>query len=312
MSEHPAPHPTEHPAPHRSEHSPPHSRWLIRESTDRLAASYEAVTVAIEVLSRATVLRRSTSPGPSLAQRIAGRRGWPHTVWFGVTTLLTGLLLAWMSGRLVQHLSAAPATVAILPGLLLTLALAVTALQAAKYLNHPPGPWPRMAIVAWALLAAAGAGSLVWIVLWLAVTTATPVWAAFICGLALAAAVVAGMLAAARPTTAQLPVAHPARPLPRRLRAKRRRAERRLRDHSREWNRTAHQYAMVAGSDAAVDALARLMADDPETPVDGIDPYDTLILTALRKYRPAPLSVRLEVVVQQLHETDTRLLLSRI
>jgi hypothetical protein len=295
-----------------SGYSAPHSRWLVRESTDRLAASYEAVTVALDVFSRATVLRRSAIPGPSLPQRIAGRRGWPHTVWFGVTTLLTGLLLTWMSGRLVQHLSAAPATVAALPGLLLTLALAVTALQAGKYLDRPPGPWPPTVILAWTLLAAAGAGSAVWIVLWLAVTTGTAVWAAVICALALTAAAVAGMLAAARPTVAQPPVAHPARPLPRRLRAKRRRAEQRLRDHTREWNRTAHQYAVIAGSDAAVNALACLMADESELPMDGIDPYDTLILAALRTYRPGPLSARVEDIVERLHEADTRQLPSPI
>jgi hypothetical protein len=295
-----------------SEHPAPHSRWLIRESTGRLAASYEAVTLAIDVLRRATVLRRSTSPGPTLPQRIAGRRGWPHTVWFGITILLTGLLLAWMSGRLVQHLSAAPVAVAVLPGLLLTVALAVTVPQAARHLDRPPGPWPLTAIVAWTLLAAAWAGSALWIVLWLAVTSGAPVWAAFSCGIAMAAAAVAGMLAAARPTMAQLPVAHPARPLPRRLRAKRRRAEQRLLGHTREWNRAAHEYAVIAGSDAAVNALACLMADEPEPSLADISPYDTLILAALRKYRPAPLSARLEVTVQQLLEMDTRPLPSRI
>jgi hypothetical protein len=32
-------------------------------------------------------------------------------------------------------------------------------------------------------------------------------------------------------------------------------------------------------------------------PLDGVDPYDVLILTALRKYRPSPLTAGLDAAV---------------
>ena len=120
--------------------APPHSRWLIRESIDRLAASYDAVTVAVDALTRSAVLRSSAGDGPTIRQRITGGRGWARTVWFGVATLLTGLFMAWISVRLVRHLSVAPGIVTVLPGLLLALGLAVTASQAAKSLERPPEP----------------------------------------------------------------------------------------------------------------------------------------------------------------------------
>src|SRR5204862_5074156 len=101
----------------------PHTRWLIRESIDRLAASYDAVTVAVDALTRSAVLRSSAGDGPTIRQRITGGRGWARTVWFGVATLLTGLFMAWISVRLVRHLSVAPGIVPVLPGLLLALGL---------------------------------------------------------------------------------------------------------------------------------------------------------------------------------------------
>ncbi len=286
-----------------SDDSLPHSRWLIRESIDRLAVSHDAAIVTVEVLARSTAVRSSTSPGSTLPQRITGRRGWPRTVWFGVTTLLTGLLLAWISVRLVQHLSTAPNAVAVLPGLLLTVALATSALQSANHgerlLNARtfPAAWP------WTLLAAATIGSVAWITLWLVLTTDTAAWVAFTCGVSLVAAVVAGMLALARPGQPALAATPRAPRLPRRLRAQRRRAQRRLREHTRDWNQIVHQYGVaIADSDAAAFALARLLADEADLPLEGIDPYNTLILTALRKYHPAPLTASFDAAVGPLNE----------
>jgi len=283
--------------------APPHSRWLIRESIDRLAASHDAVTVAVDAFTRSAVLRSSAGDGPTIRQRIRGGRGWSRTVWFGVTTLLTGLFMAWISVRLVRHLSVAPDVVAVLPGLLLTLGLAVTAPQAAKSLERPSQPGTSTAVVPWTLLAAAAAGSVAWITLWLVIATGTPAWAAVTGGVALVAASAAGMLASTRPAGAQPAAITPrARPLPRRLRAQRRRAQQRLRDHTRAWNLAAHQYgAAIDSSDEAANALARLLADEADLPLDGIDPYDILILTALCKYRPAPLTASFDAAVRYLH-----------
>jgi len=285
-------------------HAPPHSRWLIRESIDRLAASHDAVTVAVDALTRSAVLRSSAGDGPTIRQRITGGRGWSRTIWFGAATLLTGLFMAWISVRLLRHLSVAPDVVAVLPGLLLTLGLAVTARQAAKSLGRPSESGTSAAVVPWTLLAAAAIGSFAWITLWLVLTTGTAAWAAVTGGVALVAAAAAGMLASARPAEAQPAVVTPnARPLPRRLRAQRRRAQRRLRDHTRAWNLAAHQYgAAIDGSDEAADVLVRLLADDADPPLDGIDPYDTLILTALCKYRPAPLTASFDAAVRSLHD----------
>lgn len=286
-----------------SDDSPPHSRWLIRESIDRLAVSHDAVSVTVEVLTRSAIVHSSASPGPTLPQRITGRRGWPRTVWFGVTTLLTGLLLVWISVRLVQHLSTAPNAVAILPGLLLTTALATSALLSAKHLERPLNTRPFPAARPWALLAAATVGSVAWIILWLVLTTDTAAWAAFTYGVALVASVVAGMLALAHPVRPALAATPRAPRLPRRLRAQRRRAQRRLRKHARDWNLTVHQYGVVmADSDATANALARLLADETDLPLEGIDPYNTLILNALRKYHPAPLTASFDAAVGHLND----------
>jgi hypothetical protein len=284
--------------------APPHSRWLIRESMDRLAASHDAVTVAVDALTRSAVIRSSAGDGPTIRQRITGGRGWSRTVWFGITTLLTGLFMAWISLRLVRHLSVAPDVVAVLPGLLLTLGLAVTALQAAKSLERPSEPGTSTVVVPLALLAAAAVGSVAWITLWLVLTTGAAAWAAVTGGVALVAAAAAGMLASARPAGTQAAAVTPrARSFPRRLRAQRSRAQRRLRDHTREWNLAAHQYgAAIDGPDEAADALARLLADDADLTLDGISPYDTLILTALCKYRPAPLTASFDAAIRYLHD----------
>jgi hypothetical protein len=292
--------------------APPHSRWLIRESIDRLAASYDAAAVAVDALTRSAVLRNSAGDGPTIRQRITGGRGWARTIWFGVATLLTGLFMAWISVRLVRHLSVAPGIVTVLPGLLLALGLAVTASQAAKSLERRPEPGTSTAVVPWTLLAAAMVGSVAWITLWLVLTTGTAAWAAVTGGVALVAGATAGMLASARPLGAQSAAVAPwARPLPRRLRAQRRRAQQRLCDHTREWNLAAHQYGTAIGGSEAADVLARLLADDAEPPLDGVDPYDTLILTALCKYRPAPLTAIFDAAVRYLgdetpHSMDAR------
>jgi hypothetical protein len=287
--------------------APPHSRWLVRRSVDQLAATYDDVAVAVAALTRATILRNSASARPTIGQRIAGRRGWLRTVWLGAMILLTALFMAWISVRLAEHLFAAPAAVGVLPGLLLTLTLTGTTGQAAR----SPAPWPGLRVGAavvrpWALLAGAVASSIVWTTLWLAIAVGAAVWVALACGTALVAAVTAGMLAAARPAVAAAIVGKPlGTSLPRRRLIQLRRAQRRLRNHTRKWHQTAHQYSVVIsdGNEAAT-ALVHLISGDVQLALDGCDSYDTLILTALRRYRPAPLTASLDAAVRALHNTS--------
>ena len=279
--------------------APAHSRWRLQESVDQLAASHDDAARAVAALARSAVGYGAATPQPALGPRLAGRRGGPRTAWLGVTALGTALFLAWLSDRLVRHLAAAPVAMAVLPGVLLSLALAVTAAHAASPGEHAPALVPAPVVLPWVLFAAATAGSVAWIALALAVTAGVAPWTAVACGAALACGVAAGMLALARPVLPALVVVPQARPVPRRLRAQLRRAERRLRKHARQWNQAAQQYGVaLAEASPAAGALARLLADDANLSLDGVEPYDILILTALRRYRPVLLAERLEDAVR--------------
>jgi hypothetical protein len=211
--------------------------------------------------------------------------------------------MAWISVRLVQHLSATPSAVAVLPGLLLTLALAGTAVQAVGSADPPPESREAARKLPLGLLGAAMVCSITWITLWLVFTTATAPWAAFTCGGALVTAVTAGILAAARPGRSLAALAPAGVPIPMGMRARRRYAQRRLRQHTLKWNLAAHQYGVtIAGSDKATYALACILSGDADPPREGIDPFDILILTALRKYHPAPLTASLNAAIGHLHK----------
>ena len=122
--------------------APPHSRWLLQESVDQLAASHAAAGGAVVALARSAIGYSAATRQPALGPRLAGRRGGPRTTWLGVMALGTALFLAWLSVRLVQHLAAAPAAVAMLPGVLIALALAVTAGHAASPGERAPASPP--------------------------------------------------------------------------------------------------------------------------------------------------------------------------
>ena len=279
--------------------APPHSRWLLRENVDQLAASHDAVVGAVAVLARSVAGYGAAQPRPALGPRLAGRRGGPRTAWLGVTVLATAVVLAWLSARLVRHLAAAPPAVAVLPGVLLALALAVTAAYTASPGERAPTSGPVLGALPWVLFAVAVAGSVAWIALALTVTADVAPGTAVACGAALACGVAAAMLALARPVRPAAVVMAGGRPVPRRLRAQRRRAERRLRRHARQWNQAAQQYGVtLAGASPAAGALARLLADDASLSLDGAEPYDILILTALHRYRPALLAERLADAVR--------------
>jgi hypothetical protein len=275
--------------------APPHSRWQLQQSTDQLAASYDAAVAAVGALARSAAGYGTATPKPALGPRLAGRRGGPRTAWLGVSMLGTAVFLGWLSARLVRHLAGAPVAVAALPGVLLALALAVTAAHAAS----PGERAPASMVLPWVLVAAAMAGSAAWIALALTVAAGVARWTAFAVGASLACGVAAGMLALARPVRPAATVVSRGRPVPRRLRTQRRRAERRLRKHASQWHRAAQRYgvALVSASPAA-GALARLLAGDADLSLDGVEPYDILILTALHRYRPVLLAGRLEDAVR--------------
>jgi hypothetical protein len=267
--------------------APPHSRWLLQESVDQLAASYDAAVGAAVALARSAVRYSATAPQPGFGQRLSGRRGGPRTAWLGAMGLGTAVFLAWLSARLVRHFAAAPVAVAVLPGVLLALALAVTATHTASSDKSALVSVPILVMRSWVPLTAAVAACVVWIALALVVTAGVASWTAFACGIALSCGVAAGMLALARPVRPAVILVAGGRPVHRGLRAKRRRAERRLRRHNRMWNQVAHQYSVTFGGlGPAAGALARLLADD--------EPYDILILTALHRYRPVVIAESLQ------------------
>jgi hypothetical protein len=281
--------------------APPYSRWLLQESVDHLAASHDAAVAAVAALARSAVGYGGSAPPPALGPRLAGRRGGSRTAWLGGTALGTALFLAWLSARLVRHLAAAPVTVAVLPGALLALALAVTAAHAAGSGEGDPecGLVPVQVVLPWVLFAAAVAGVVAWISLALTVTAGVAPWTAFACGAALACGVAATTLVLARPVRPAIVVVPRSRPVPRRLRAKRRRAEQLLRRHARQWNQAAQHYGVaLADAGPAARVLARLLAGDADLSLERVEPYDILILKTLHRYRPALLAEHLENAVR--------------
>jgi hypothetical protein len=64
-----------------------------------------------------------------------------------------------------------------------------------------------------------------------------------------------------------------------------------------------HQYGVtIAGSDEGTYALACILSGDANPPLEGIDPFDILILTALHRYHPAPLTASLNAAIGHLHK----------
>jgi hypothetical protein len=279
--------------------APPHSRWLLQDRVDQLAASHDAAMGALAALARSAAGFGAATPRPAFGVRLAGRRGGPRTAWLGATALGTAVFLAWLSARLVRHLTTAPAAVAVLPGVLLALALAVTAAHAASPGGCAPTSDPAPVVLPWALLAAAMAGSVTWMALALTITAGVAPWTALGCGTALACGVAAGMLALARPIRPAVVIGAQGRPVSRRLRVQRRRAGRRLRKHARRWNQAVQQYGVaLGGASPAAGALGHLLTGDANLSLDGVEPYDILILTALHRYRPVLLAERLEDAVR--------------
>ena len=292
----------------------PHSRWFVREDVNRLAASHAKTAEAISALHTAADIHRDRGLAmrpvrPPFRQRMAMRRDWPQVIWFCLVLLGATLFLGWVSARLVARLAPVPVFVAALPGVL----LAAAAGGAARFGTHsikrrrnigPAGILPSLIP-----LTAASAGVAAWVSLWLVVTSDTPAWTAVVFALCLTLAVAVALMTssylggppaeyiAPRATSASV-----ARPHPRRLRTRHRRARSRLDDHTRQWTAAVHRYAMtIPGIGHPEKVLASLLADDIERlPLDGLDPFDAMILCGLRDYHPAALAADLSVASAKL------------
>jgi hypothetical protein len=292
----------------------PHSRWIVRENVSRLAATHAKAAEAISALHTAIDMHRD--PGrvirplrPPLWQRMAMRRDWPQVIWFGLVVLGTTLFLSWVSARLVARLVPAPVFAAVLPGVL----LAVAAGGAARFATHSIRRRRNVGLTgilsSLTPLAVVSAGVVTWVSLWLVLSSGTPAWTAVVIALCVALAVAVALMTGSylgeppaggiAPRNASAPVTR--RP-PRRLRASHRRARSRLDDHTRQWAAAAHRYAVtIPGTGHPEKVLTSLLADDVERlPLDGLDPFDAMILCGLRDYHPAALAADLSVASAKL------------
>jgi hypothetical protein len=79
---------------------------------------------------------------------------------------------------------------------------------------------------------------------------------------------------------------------PRRLRARHQRARSRLDGHTRRWAAAAHRYAgTIPGPGYPQEILASLLSDDVNRlSLEGLNPFDAMILCGLRDYHPAALA----------------------
>lgn len=294
----------------------PHGRWLLKKQVDRLAASHSDVIAAGLKRDRASERARTSAENrlmtariraatrTPLRRRIPGRRGWARTIGLVITVAASAVFLSWASERLIGRLAVPSSAVAALPGVLITLAVTAAASHCASAIRRGVLAW-----LAWVPVAAAVVAEAAWVALWLAVPAGASPWAAAVGGIVLAVATSGALLLCcypAAPAPRDLPAItagtpDKARPFraPRYLRVTDRRTRTLLLAHSRKWNETAHAYGAALDEESpAAGVLASMLADD-RSPAqhggipEGIDPFDTLILAALRRYHPASLAERL-------------------
>jgi hypothetical protein len=293
--------------------SAPNSRWLLRDNVDRLAASHADVVAAISALNAAAAARRDRSR-PPLRQRIAARQDWPQTIWFGLVLVATAFFLIWVSMRLVARLAPLPVFAAVVPGVLLTAAVAGAARHQAHTIERLENPGITELLRPSIPLSAAAAGVVTWVGLWLVLTSGTPVWSAVTFAIVFTVAVAVAMVTCSylgKPSTnitlssgvSTRTRREPSRP----LRVRHRRVRKRLDDHTGRWMKAAHRYAVtITGTGQPEEILARLLSgDDERFAPDGIDPYDVMILSALRNYHPATLAAGLDAVAEELADDGT-------
>jgi hypothetical protein len=292
----------------------PHSRWQLRENVNRLAASHSETVRAISTLHTAADLHRDRGNAmrrirPPLRQRIAMRRDWPQVIWFCLVLVAMALFLGWVSARLIAHLVPVPVSAAVLPGVLLAAATGGAVRFATHSVKRHGNARSAGLLPALSPLAAASACVTTWVILWLVLTSGTAVWIAVAFALCLTVAVDVALLTAsylgglaAGDIAAPAPGAPVARRPPRRLRARQKRARSRLDDHTRRWLTAAHRYAvMIPSTGHSAEILASLLADDIELlHLDGLDPFDAMILSVLRNYHPAVLAADLSAASAKL------------
>ncbi len=294
----------------------PHSRWLVRENVNRLAASHAKAAEAISALQTAAVIHGDRgSTVRTFRQRMAMRRDWPQVIWFWVALLGTTLFLGWVSARLVARLAPVPVFAAVLPGVLLAVAAGGAARFAAYSVKRRGDVGPAGIALSLIPFTAASCGVAAWVSLWLVMTSGTPTLAAVVFALCLTLAVAVALMTCSHlggqptggtpadddtvPLTDAAPVVR--RP-PRRLRARHKRARSRLDEHARHWTAAAHRYAVTVPSTGHPEnVLASLLSDDMERlPMDGLDPFDAMILCGLRDYHPAALAADLSAASAKL------------
>jgi hypothetical protein len=312
----------------------PHSRWRLVKDVDALAGSQDAASAALDAFARAAAGYDPSAVRTAQASRRRARRIDRHTAWYLVAVTLAGVLMGWVGLRTLGRATGghAPAAIAVLPGVLIALALAGATSAAAGALRGAgalPGSAGRHGpAVQIALFGGSLSGAAVWCALWLAgtVTSGRP-WA-IVGGVILVLACGSGALAArlAAPATddrtadAHATDAHatdgitrdtdgsaqatdgsahaaggPWPRLPRRIRRARDRATAKMRDHSVRWNAAAHRCgAVLATGRESGDMLIRLVESGEMPPVlpDDIDTTYAIVLAGLGRHRPERLAER--------------------
>ena len=292
----------------------PHSRWLVRENVNQLAASHAAAAAAISALDTAADIYHGRSRAirklrPSLRQRMAMRRDWPRVIWFCLVFLAMTLFLCWVSVRLVDRLVPAPVFAALLPGVLLAAATGGAARFATNSIKRRARAGRAEILPFLSPLAAASVGNAAWLSLWLVVTSNTPRWVAVIFSLCLSLAAAVALMTGSYlggPPADDIAIragsAAVTRRPPRRLLTKHRRARSRLDDHTRRWMAAAHQYAVTIPSPGnPKDVLASMLSDHVNRlRLDGLEPFDAIILCGLQDYHPAVLAADLNIASAKL------------
>ena len=168
----------------------PHSRWLVRETCQ--PARREPRRCRRRHLGAERRRSGSPRPYPAAASTAHCRATGLATDDLGRSGARgSGVVLDFVSIRLVARLAPLPVFVAAVPGVLLTAAVAGAARYQTRTIKRLEKPGITKLLPPSIPLAAASAGVIAWVALWLVLTSSTPVWSAvtFAIVLTMAAAV---------------------------------------------------------------------------------------------------------------------------
>ncbi|MEV1238476.1 hypothetical protein ACIBO2_44730 [Nonomuraea sp. NPDC050022] len=255
----------------------PHSHWRLLQQMERLAHGHDQAGTA---LARYAAETRRPPAGP-----------FP---WWSIPAALTAAFLGWTSADALQTVTGGvvPLLIAFLPGLALAGAVTgTTVITATAFRDFAKRPVMPVLTVLCGISVIGGA---VWVTLWLESTLKAARSIAFAAGVLLILGVAAATFGAVFWGGSRHSLAtNPERS--RRVRARRKLAEKAIRSHEQAWMGIAHQTGVLLMDSPEARATLLRLIDGKSEPIvpDDLDPVHALMLTGLRDHCPRDLTITL-------------------